>query len=209
MAMPEYGAAGLNSHFTHFLGQTVTVCVEGAGCAGRCFSGLLAGVCSDHIRLLHFMEPSLVRRRFRTVLSYRRASGCRPFRPGFEGFGVVTCIPVKKIVAFSHSTLPFLAPELNMEKDRPQRVSSFVPLPAFVLLVIFILKFISRANAQAGFESSPLSFLYFSVGQAMDAKKGGMQTMPPYPCLLDYLTMTVSVFGVAANALYAALSRTV
>lgn len=148
MAMPVYEYDdGLNRHFTHFLGQTVTVCVECGGASGRCFSGVLAAVYGDHIRLLNFVEPLPVRRRFRIAVRYRNVIGCRPFRPCFNGFGVITCIPVKKIVAFSHSTVPFLAPDLGAEQRRqPGRSPSLLSLLLFVLLVMLLMRMGRRAG---------------------------------------------------------------
>lgn len=157
MALPE-GSINLNRHFFSFLGQTVTVCVEGQSSTGRCFSGVLAGVYQDHIRLLNFVERTPTPRRYRRQLGgamYRTVYGCRPFKPGFIGHGVVTCLPTGKIVAFTHADPPFAVPP---DADRDIRAGGISLHAMFTFALAISLLFGGRRTTRPKAAPKPVTY---------------------------------------------------
>jgi hypothetical protein len=103
---------------TRYVGQTVTVFTTGGGLAGNGFTGVLAGLCSNTIKLItdigapptcpigsacgtEYVETAEAAGR----RGFGWRSGCGGLgRSGYNWLGSVTEIPIDKICSFTHNS---------------------------------------------------------------------------------------------------------
>lgn len=102
-------------HISKYIGQTVTIFVAGGGASGLGFTGVLAGVTAEYIKLITKLGPAPACSLGSACLTVRSLS--YNFYPyyyryfGMPGYGAVNtvgsvaCIPVSRIVSFVHSSI--------------------------------------------------------------------------------------------------------